>query len=80
MEGEKDQRQDVASVGRQPDHSQKAVPTSGKIASSNQGSTSAPSVLPQVTTGSAKGIRAIRSGLLCPIYILSTGEQEELQW
>ena len=47
-----------------------AVPTSGKIASSNQGSTSGPSVLPQVTTGAAENIRAVRSGLLCPTYPL----------
>ena len=46
--------------------SQKAIPASGKIASSNQGSTSGPSVLPQVTMGTAEDIRTVRSGLLCP--------------
>ena len=72
-EGEKDQDRNTAPVGRQPDHSQKAVPTSGKIASSNQGSTSGPSVLPQVTTGTAENVRADRSGLLCPTYPLHRG-------
>ena len=65
-EGEKDQGQNLAFVGRQAYYSQKAVPASGKIASSNQGSTSGPSVLPQVTMGTAEDIRTVRSGLLCP--------------
>ena len=60
----------AAVVGRQLDQSQKAVLTSGKIASSNQGSTSGPSVLPQVTTGTAENIRTVRPGLLCPTYPL----------
>ena len=70
-EGEKImQGQDTVPVGRRSDHSQKAVPTSGQIASSNQGSTSGPSVLLQVTTGTAENVSAVRSGLLCPTYPL----------
>ena len=57
-----------------PDHSQKAVPTSGKIASSNQGSTFGPSVLPQVTTCTAENVRAQDYSAL---LILSTREQEQ---
>ena len=70
----------TAPVGRQPAYSKKAVPTSGKIVSGNQGSSSGSSrsVLPQITMGTAENIKSVGLGLLCPTspLILSTGEQD----
>ena len=72
-EGEKDQGRDSAPFGEQSDHSQKVVPAYRQTASSNQGSTPGSSVLPQAATGTAEGVRAVRSGLLCPAHSLHGG-------
>ena len=46
------------------------------IKEAEKSSTSGPSVLPQVTTGTAENVRAVRSGLLCPTYPLHRGARK----
>ena len=63
-EGEKYQGRNSAPFGEQKDYSQKVVPASAPGSS----------VLPQAAIDTAEGVRAVRSGLLCPINPLHRGE------